>query len=45
MNLYRQGKHGRAYMILETDEEVGQDALKSIAALPDMHAIYIEKLY
>jgi L-serine dehydratase len=45
MNLYRQGKHGRAYMILETDEEVGADALREISALPDMRAIYIQKLY
>lgn len=45
MNVYRQGKHGRAYMILETDEEVGGDALGKINALPDMHAIYIKKLY
>ncbi len=45
MNVYRQGKHGRAYMILETDEEVGREARDMIAALPDMHTIYIKKLY
>jgi len=45
MNVYRQGKHGRAYMILETDEDIGGGVLESINALPDMHAIYIKKLY
>ena len=45
MNVYRQGKHGRAYMILETDEDVPEDALKKIKALPDMKTIYIKKLY
>jgi L-serine dehydratase len=45
MNLYRQGKHGRAYMILETDEEIGEDAQKKIKALLDMQSIYIKKLY
>ena len=45
MNLYRQGKHGRAYMILETDQEIGQDLLKTIDSLEDMKTIYIKKLY
>jgi L-serine dehydratase len=45
MNMYRQGKHGRAYMILETDQEVGPDVLKMINSLEDMKTIYIKKLY
>lgn len=45
MNLYRQGKHGRAYMILETDQEIGQDVLQMIEELEDMKTIYIKKLY
>jgi L-serine dehydratase len=45
MNLYRQGKHGRAYMILETDQEIGQDALQTIDDLDDMKTIYIKKMY
>ena len=45
MNLYRQGKHGRAYMILETDQEIGQDVLRMIDGLEDMKTIYIKKLY
>ena len=45
MNMYRQGKHGRAYMILETDHEIGQDVLDMIDSLEDMKTIYIKKLY
>ncbi len=45
MNLYRQGKHDRAYMILETDQEIGRDVLSTINGLKDMKTIYIKKLY
>lgn len=45
MNMYRQGKHGRAYMILETDQEIGRDVLSMIGNLEDMKTIYIQKLY
>ena len=45
MNMYRQGKHDRAYMILETDEKIAPDVLKSLRRLDDMYVIYIPKLY
>jgi L-serine dehydratase len=45
MNMYRQGKHGRAYMILETDQTIEPEVVKSIRCLEDMHVIYIPQLY
>ena len=45
MNMYRQGKRDRAYMILETDEQIAPDVLKSLRRLDDMYVIYIPKLY
>lgn len=45
MNMYRQGKHGRAYMIIETDQTVAPDVLKALRRLDDMYVIYIPQLY
>ncbi len=45
MNMYRQGKHGRAYMIIETDQTVAPDIIKRIRGLKDMYVIYIPQLY
>lgn len=45
MNLYRQGKRGRAFMILETDQEIGQDILNKIDRIEDMKTVYIRKMY
>ncbi len=45
MNMYRQGKHGRAYMIIETDQTIGPDIVKRIRSLEDMYVIYIPQLY
>ena len=45
MNMYRQGKRSRAYMILETDEKITPDVLKTLRRLDDMYVIYIPKLY
>jgi len=45
MNMYRQGKHGRAYMIIETDQIIEPDVLKSLRQLEDMYVIYIPQLY
>jgi L-serine dehydratase len=45
MNMYRQGKHGRAYMIMETDQTVAPEVLKSLRRLEDMYVIYIPQLY
>ncbi len=45
MNMYRQGKHGRAYMILETDQTIGPEIVQSIRRLDDMYVIYIPQLY
>ncbi len=45
MNMYRQGKHDRAYMIIETDQTIAPDVLKNLRYLDDMHVIYIPQLY
>ena len=45
MNMYRQGKHGRAYMIIETDQTLKTDIVKRIRSLMDMYVIYIPQLY
>ena len=45
MNMYRQGKHGRAYMIIETDQTIAPDIIKRIRGLEDMYVIYIPQLY
>ncbi len=45
MNMYRQGKHGRAYMIIETDQTLKPDIVKRIRSLMDMYVIYIPQLY
>jgi L-serine dehydratase len=45
MNMYRQGKHGRAYMIMETDQTIAPDILKTLRRLEDMYVIYIPQLY
>ncbi len=45
MNMYRQGKHGRAYMIMETDQRIEPDILISLRELEDMRVIYIPQLY
>ncbi len=45
MNMYRQGKHGRAYMIIETDQIIQADTVQRIRSLEDMHVIYIPQLY
>lgn len=45
MNMYRQGKHGRAYMILETDQTIAPEIVQSIRCLDDMYVIYIPQLY
>ncbi len=45
MNMYRQGKHGRAYMIIETDQTIAPDIVKRIRRLEDMYVIYIPQLY
>lgn len=45
MNMYRQGKHGRAYMIIETDQTLGPDIVKRVRSLKDMYVIYIPQLY
>lgn len=45
MNMYRQGKHGRAYMIIETDQTIAPDIVKRIRHLEDMYVIYIPQLY
>lgn len=45
MNMYRQGKHGRAYMIIETDQKITSDIVLRIRILEDMHVIYIPQLY
>lgn len=45
MNMYRQGKHDRAYMIIETDQDISQEVLCAIREIEDMYVIYIHKLY
>ena len=45
MNMYRQGKHDRAYMIIETDQTIAPDIVKRIRGLEDMYVIYIPQLY
>jgi L-serine dehydratase len=45
MNMYRQGKHGRAYMIMETDQIIAPDILTILRRLDDMYVIYIPQLY
>jgi L-serine dehydratase len=45
MNMYRQGKHGRAYMIIETDQIIAADIVQRIKGLEDMYVIYIPQLY
>lgn len=45
MNMYRQGKHDRAYMIMETDETIAPDVLITLRRLDDMSVIYIPQLY
>lgn len=45
MNMYRQGKHGRAYMIIETDQTVTPDTVARVRSLPGMRVIYIPQLY
>ena len=45
MNMYRQGKHGRAYMVIETDQDIAPEIVQSIRRLGDMHVIYIPQLY
>ncbi len=45
MNMYRQGKRDRAYMILETDETIAPDVLRMLRSLDDMYVINIPKLY
>lgn len=45
MNMYRQGKHDRAYMIIETDETIAPNVLKALRCLDDMYVIYIPQLY
>ena len=45
MNMYRQGKHGRAYMIIETDQNIASEIIQCIRRLEDMHVIYIPQLY
>jgi L-serine dehydratase len=45
MNMYRQGKHGRAYMIIETDQTIEPEIVQSIRRLEDMYVIYIPQLY
>jgi L-serine dehydratase len=45
MNMYRQGKHGRAYMILETDQIIERQVLMTLRSLEDMYVIYIPQLY
>lgn len=45
MNMYRQGKHDRAYMIMETDETIAPNVLKALRRLDDMSVIYIPQLY
>lgn len=45
MNMYRQGKHGRAYMILEIDQTIECNALSALRSLADMSVIYIPQLY
>jgi L-serine dehydratase len=45
MNMYRQGKHDRAYMIIETDQVIESDVLMALRKLDDMYTIYIPQLY
>jgi len=45
MNIYRQGKHGRAYMIIETDQTIEPEIVEIIRHFEDMHVIYIPQLY
>lgn len=45
MNMYRQGKHDRAYMIMETDQVIKSDVLMTLRSLEDMYVIYIPQLY
>jgi len=45
MNMYRHGKHDRAYMIIETDEDIPPKTLAEIRSLRKMSVIYIPKLY
>ena len=45
MNMYRQGKHGRAYMILEIDQPIERPVLLALRSLPNMSVIYIPQLY
>lgn len=45
MNMYRQAKHDRAYMIIEIDQDIEPEVLGDIRELPDMSVIYIYKLY
>jgi L-serine dehydratase len=45
MNMYRQGKHGRAYMILEIDQAIERSVLLELRSLADMSVIYIPQLY
>ena len=45
MNMYRQARHDRAYMIIEIDEELAEGVLQQLRALADMQVIFIHKLY
>ncbi len=45
MNMYRHGKHDRAYMIMETDQVIERDVLMTLRSLEDMYVIYIPQLY
>jgi len=45
MNMYRQGKHDRAYMIIEIDQPIERPVLLALRSLPNMSVIYIPQLY
>lgn len=45
MSMYRQGKHDRAYMIIEIDEDITEEMLEALRSIDDMYVISISKLY